>query len=103
MARKRSHLCTAAMLLAALLLSIFNAAAAETAEAPQALQTVFFFEQDREMELWQKDDTLRVFCVPVGAQDCYLVACEGRAMVLDCAGAGREPTPDFLFRLFPSV
>lgn len=99
MIRKRSYLWTAAVLLAALLLSVFSAAAAETAEAPQPRQTVFFFDQDREMNLWQKDDTLRVFCIPVGAQDCYFITCEGHAMVLDCAGVGREPTPDFLFRL----
>ena len=51
------------------------------------------------MDLWQQDKTLRVFCIPVGAQDCYFITCESHAMVLDCAGVGREPTPDFLFRL----
>lgn len=99
MTRKRSYLRTAAALLAALLLSVLTAAAAETAEGPQPLQTVFFFDQGREMDLWQKNDTLRVFCIPVGAQDCYFITCEGHAMVLDCAGVGREPTPDLLFRL----
>jgi hypothetical protein len=69
MTRKRSYLRTAAALLAALLLSlsVFTAAAAETAEGPRPLQMVFFFDQDREMDLWQKNDTLRVFCIPVGA------------------------------------
>lgn len=99
MTRKRSYLRTAAALLAALLLSVLTAAAAETAEGPQPLQTVFSFDQGREMDLWQKNDTLRVFCIPVGAQDCYFITCEGHAMVLDCAGVGREPTPDLLFRL----
>lgn len=99
MTRKRSYLRTAAALLAALLLSVLTAAAAETAVDPQPLQTVFFFDQGREMDLWQKNDTLRVFCIPVGAQDCYFITCEGHAMVLDCAGVGREPTPDLLFRL----
>ncbi len=101
MTRKCSYLRTAAALLAALLLSlsVFTAAAAETAVDPRPLQTVFFFDQDREMDLWQKNDTLRVFCIPVGAQDCYFITCEGHAMVLDCAGVGREPTPDLLFRL----
>ena len=97
MTQKRSFLRAAAILLALLLLSVFAPAAAETAEAPQ--QTVFVFDQDREMDLWQQDKTLRVFCIPVGAQDCYFITCEGHAMVLDCAGVGREPTPDFLFRL----
>lgn len=97
MTQKRSLLRAAVVLLAVLLLSVFASAAAETAEAPQ--QTVFVFDQDREMDLWQQDKTLRVFCIPVGAQDCYFITCEGHAMVLDCAGVGREPTPDFLFRL----
>lgn len=97
MTQKRSLLRAAVILLAVLLLSVFASAAAETAEAPQ--QTVFVFDQDREMDLWQQDKTLRVFCIPVGAQDCYFITCEGHAMVLDCAGVGREPTPDFLFRL----
>ena len=99
MTRKRSYLRIAAALLAALLLSVLTAAAAETAVDPQPLQTVFFFDQGREMDLWQKNDTLRVFFIPVGAQDCYFITCEGHAMVLDCAGVGREPTPDLLFRL----
>lgn len=51
MTRKRSYLRTAAALLAALLLSVLTAAAAETAEGPQPLQTVFFFDQGREMDL----------------------------------------------------
>lgn len=97
MTQKRSLLRAAVVLLAVLLLSVFASAAAETAEAPQ--QTVFVFDQDREMDLWQQDKTLRVFCIPVGAQDCYFITCESHAMVLDCAGVGREPTPDFLFRL----
>lgn len=51
MTQKRSLLRAAAVLLALLLLSVFAPAAAETAEAPQ--QTVFVFDQDREMDLWQ--------------------------------------------------
>lgn len=75
MTQKRSLLRAAVVLLAVLLLSVFASAAAETAEAPQ--QTVFVFDQDREMDLWQQDKTLRVFCIPVGAQDCYFITCEG--------------------------
>lgn len=62
MTQKRSLLRAAVVLLAVLLLSVFASAAAETAEAPQ--QTVFVFDQDREMDLWQQDKTLRVFCIP---------------------------------------
>ena len=51
MTQKRSLLRAAVVLLAVLLLSVFASAAAETAEAPQ--QTVFVFDQDREMDLWQ--------------------------------------------------
>ena len=61
MTQKRSFLRAAVVLLAVLLLSVFAPAAAETAEAPQ--QTVFVFDQDREMDLWQQDKTLRVFCI----------------------------------------
>lgn len=78
MTQKRSLLRAAVILLAVLLLSVFAFAAAETAEAPQ--QTVFVFDQDREMDLWQQDKTLRVFCIPVGAQDCYFITCEGHAI-----------------------
>lgn len=49
MTQKRSLLRAAVVLLAVLLLSVFASAAAETAEAPQ--QTVFVFDQDREMDL----------------------------------------------------
>ena len=68
MTQKRSLLRAAVVLLAVLLLSVFASVAAETAEAPQ--QTVFVFDQDREMDLWQQDKTLRVFCIPVGAGLC---------------------------------
>lgn len=47
-------------------------------------------------ELLSSDEGLKVFCIPVGAQDCYLIICDGHAMMLDCAAPGREPTPDFL-------
>ena len=80
MAQKRSLLRAAVVLLAVLLFSVFAPAAAETAEAPQ--QTVFVFDQDREMDLWQQDKTLRVFCIPVGAQDCYFINSRGRAGLL---------------------
>lgn len=49
------------------------------------------------------DDTLAVYCIPVGAQDCYLIVCDGEAMVLDCAALGRDPTPDFLLKMLKGL
>lgn len=55
------------------------------------------------MDFWSLSNSLQVFCIPVGAQDCYLIVCDGHAMMLDCAGLGRDPTPDFLLKLLEGL
>lgn len=52
---------------------------------------------------FELNDTLAVYCIPVGAQDCYLIVCDGEAMVLDCAALGRDPTPDFLLQMIKGL
>lgn len=52
-----------------------------------------------EMSFFALEKSMAVYCIPVGAQDCYLITCDGEAMVVDCAATGREPTPDFLLQL----
>ncbi len=43
--------------------------------------------------------SLWVFCVPIGAQDAYLLVCEGHAAMLDCGAVGREPRERYLLDL----
>lgn len=58
---------------------------------------------DEEMPFWQLENSLQIYCIPVGAQDCYLFVADGEAMVMDCAATGRDPTPDLLIRLLEGL
>lgn len=49
------------------------------------------------------DKSLAVFTIPVGAQDAYLIVCDGHAMMLDCSAIGMPPVPDYLLRLLDAL
>ena len=51
----------------------------------------------------EKENTLAVYTIPVGAQDAYLIVCDGHAMVLDCAALGQRPVEDYLLRLLVAL
>ena len=80
------------------------AALAQSAPVPQPPPSVVrVVELPAQMDFWALDKRLLVFCVPVGAQDCYLVVCDGHAMMVDCASVGRAPVTDYLFRLLKAL
>ncbi|MDD3333961.1 MAG: MBL fold metallo-hydrolase [Eubacteriales bacterium] len=84
---------------------LFSTAAAQTAVPPAAdpSDVIQLVPTQDFPSLLGQEHTLAVYCVPVGAQDCYLIVCDGQAMVLDCAAIGREPSPDFLFQLLEGL
>ncbi len=91
------------VILLALLLLWQNVALGETGTEMPPPPVVRVVNLPEEMDFWGLEKSLQVFCIPVGAQDCFLIVCDGHAMILDCASVGREPTPDYLFRLLDAL
>lgn len=81
---------------------LFSVPALAEEPAPETVEispVITQYATDTEMSFWQLENSLQVYCIPVGAQDCYMIVADGEAMVLDCAATGREPTADLLIKL----
>ena len=93
-----------ALLMALCLLFALPVYAEDEAPAEESTESVIVqYDTDEVMSFWELDNSLQIYCIPVGAQDCYLIVADGEAMVMDCAATGREPTPDLLIRLLEGL
>lgn len=89
--------------LLALLLCALVALAIPAACAQDAPETVRVLAKIEPLPFLDEPHSLWLFCLPIGAQDAYLIVCEGHAMMLDCGAVGREPNERLLFDLLDAL